>query len=473
MENIKERIEKWVDGREADIIADISRLVAIRSVAGEPGEGMPFGEGPAAALREAMEICRERGLIVRNHEGYVLTADINGCEAALDILAHLDVVGEGEGWETEPYRAVVKDGCLYGRGADDDKGPAVAAVYAMECARELCRESGIAMRRNARLILGTDEESGSRDIAYYYRRNKPAPNTFSPDASFPVYNVEKGLYRPSFSFRLDPAGEAALPRVLSLSGGERLNVVPAEAAAVVAGLDLGAVEALCRPAAERLGVGLRLKETDAGTEIAVEGRSAHASTPELGLNALTALLELLAALPLAECGSARALRRLGALFPHGDWRGSAAGIAMEDGISGPLTLAFTLLEMDSGRIAGRFDARVPVCANDENCKRVVEARLVEAGFEVSGEMSPPHHTPADSPFVKTLLRAYEAYTGNRGECLSMGGGTYVHGIEGGVAFGAAMPGFQANPHGANERLRVKDLLAACKIFAQVIIDLCA
>jgi succinyl-diaminopimelate desuccinylase len=95
MENIKERIESWVDGREAEIIADVSRLVAIRSVAGEPREGMPFGEGPAAALREAMEICRERGFIVKNHEGYVLTADLNGGETALDILAHLDVVGEG------------------------------------------------------------------------------------------------------------------------------------------------------------------------------------------------------------------------------------------------------------------------------------------------------------------------------------------------------------------------------------------
>jgi succinyl-diaminopimelate desuccinylase len=284
--------------------------------------------------------------------------------------------------------------------------------------------------------------------------------------------VEKGIYRPSFPFRLD-GREAALPRVLSLSGGERLNVIPAEARAAVAWLSPDAVEALCRPAAARLGVGLRLKETDAGAEIAVEGRAAHASMPELGVNALTALLELLAALPLAECGSTRALRRLSGLFPHGDGRGAAAGVAMEDEISGALTLAFTLLDMDSERIAGHFDARVPICATEVNCKRVVESKLAEAGFEVTGEMSPPHHTPADSPFVKTLLGAYGTYTGNRGECLSMGGGTYVHGIEGGVAFGAAMPGFEARPHGANERLNIKDLLAACKIFAQVIIDLCA
>jgi succinyl-diaminopimelate desuccinylase len=102
----------------------------------------------------------------------------------------------------------------------------------------------------------------------------------------------------------------------------------------------------------------------------------------------------------------------------------------------------------------------------------MEARFLSLGFDVKGGMLPPHHTPEDRPFIKTLLKCYERYTGLKGECRSMGGGTYVHDVEGGVAFGATMPGFESNLHGANERLNIKDMLTACKIFAQVIYDMC-
>ena len=54
----------------------------------------------------------------------------------------------------------------------------------------------------------------------------------------------------------------------------------------------------------------------------------------------------------------------------------------------------------------------------------------------------------------------------------MGGGTYVHDIPGGVAFGAAMPEFESNLHGANERMKIDDMLTAIKIFAAVICDIC-
>ena len=86
---------------------------------------------------------------------------------------------------------------------------------------------------------------------------------------------------------------------------------------------------------------------------------------------------------------------------------------------------------------------------------------------------PSHHTPADSPFVKTLLGAYEQYTGLPGYCKAIGGSTYVHAIEGGVCFGVTMPGFEPNVHGADERIPIRDLVTAAKIFTQVIVDLCS
>ena len=184
-------------------------------------------------------------------------------------------------------------------------------------------------------------------------------------------------------------------------------------------------------------------------------------------------MALLCALPLADGPYKDALKDLNALLPHGDYLGRALGIAQEEPVAGPLTVAFTLLEVTDTGLEGRFDSRVPLCATEENCLQVAKAAFEQRGFAFSGEQDKPHHTPADSPFVKTLLKRYEEYTGLKGECLSTGGGTYVHDIPGGVAFGCTLPGFDAHPHGADERIRVSDLMVSAKMFTHIILDLCA
>ncbi len=464
---IQEKISKWVETRRDDYLRDVSRLVSIKSVAGEAMEGMPFGEGPAAALAEAMKIAGEQGFLTKDYDGYVMTADLRTGETALDILAHLDVVGEGDGWETDPYTAVEKDGCLYGRGTDDDKGPAVAAMYAMACVRDV---AGDELKKNVRLILGTDEESGSRDIRYYYQRERSAPYTFSPDASFPVYNTEKGGFVGSFSRSWKRTD--VLPRVTGFDGGYRINVLPSDASAEVAGISAAETERLCMPLARQMGVELSAEDSENGVSLTVRGLAAHASTPEQGRNGITALIAMLNALPLAPCASSEALRALENLIPFGDGEGRALGIAMADEVSGPLTLAFSLFRMTEEGCEGSFDSRVPLCAGDENCRAAAEKRFRDAGFDFRGGMRPPHHTSGDTPFVQAMLRSYETYSGRKGECLSMGGGTYVHDIPGGVAFGASMPDFVSNLHSANERMKIDDMLTAIKIFAQVIWELC-
>lgn len=465
--DIKTAISNWVDAHRADIIADISDLVAIKSVHGEPQPEMPFGEGPARALDAGLNLCKRFGLSVKNYDYYVGTADLIEGERVLDILGHLDVVGEGDGWETDPYTATIReDGYLYGRGTDDDKGPVVAAAYAMRAVKEL----GLPIRRNARLIMGTNEETGFDDLAHYYAVEQPAPNTFSPDASFPVYNTEKGSYKPTASKNW--AAETVLPRVIGLQGGYRINVLPADAWAIVAGLSEEEVRSIAEKTAAELGVSVTVTPVETGIKLAVTGTSCHACNPHEGNNGNTALIRILDTLPLTECTSTRALHTLATLFPHGDNYGTAIGVAQEDAIAGRLTMVLTMIEASDTGLTVRFDSRVPICATPENCAKIVESRLAAAEFTVEGGMEPTHHTPADSPFIKTLLRCYETYTGKPGECCSMGGGTYVHYIEGGVAFGAGMPGFVSNLHGANEHICIEDLLTACKIFAQVIVDLC-
>ena len=88
-------------------------------------------------------------------------------------------------------------------------------------------------------------------------------------------------------------------------------------------------------------------------------------------------------------------------------------------------------------------------------------------------MVPPHWVDEGAPLVSTLLDCYRAYTGDQtARPLAIGGATYVHSIPGGVAFGPNMPGFDCRMHAADERIRLADLLTACKIFTQAIADLC-
>ena len=461
-------IQRYVRNHERQLIEGLSRLVSIDSTLGEPGPGAPFGPGPAAALEEALRLSADWGLPGENLEGYVGVVDLNHRETALHILGHLDVVPAGEGWTvTEPFTPLLRNGMLYGRGSSDDKGPMAAALLAMQTIKEL----GVPLKRNVRLILGTDEETGFRDIQWYFARHPHAPFTLSPDADFPIINIEKGHYQPTFSASWSP--ETVLPRVTSFTGGPRLNMVPPKARAFVLGLGSDEIRQAAGHLSLEPEITFQLTEEDGGVSILCSGQNAHGSTPEEGHNAQTALLSLLSSLPLADCSSTRAIRSMAEMFPHGDHTGQSLGIAQADELSGALSLAFTMLSLSDVGFEARFDSRTPLCGTEESIRDVTRRAMERACFSLTGEIDPPHHVPADSPFIKTLSRAYEAYTGQPGHCLAIGGGTYVHGIPGGVAFGANMPGFVCNLHGPDERVRVEDLLITAMIYAQVIVDLCA
>ena len=467
--NYRKEIEGFMDAHKEEMIEDICALCRINSEKMPYVEGKPYGEGTFAALQAALAMAEGYGFTITNYDNYVGTADFNDKERQLDILAHLDVVPAGEGWtETAAYEPVVKDGRLFGRGTADDKGPAVAALYAMRAVKEL----GIPLSKNVRLILGTDEECGSSDIEYYYDKEKEAPMTFSPDAEFPVINIEKGRLEGHFNTSFEAS--AAMPRLVNVEAGIKANVVPGKAKAVVEGIEIAALEAAAAAVEAETGISFSFEGNFPVIRITAQGEGAHASTPQEGKNALTGLLALLTRLPLASCPQMDAVKALVELFPHGDTCGRAAGIAMEDELSGALTLAFSMLTVGGDSLEGIFDSRCPICSSEDNVLKVVKKNMADKGLTLENEsMVAPHHVDGDSHFVKTLLAAYEEYTGLKGSCESTGGGTYVHHLQNGVAFGAALPGTDNRMHGADEFAVVDELLVSAKIFAQVIVELCS
>ena len=466
---------EYIDSQKERFVADLARLVNIRSVREDARDGAPFGDGPKKALDEAIAICAEHGFNMTNYDYYAGETDL-GEDPALMILAHLDVVDEGEGWTKPPYEMTIEDGNLYGRGTMDDKGPALAALYAMEAVREC----GIELKKGVRLVLGCAEETGSEDMEYYFSKRPYLPYCFSPDAAYPLIHLEKGRFSPYFSKTWEAT--TAIPRVMKINGGTTANIVPCKASAVIVGMTAAQVEGICEEYKEKTGANFVLNEEfncEGGVcckklVITAEGVAAHASEPYKGINAQTALLELLCALPLADSESARAIHALNKLFPHGDTKGETVGIAMEDEISGALTFNFSVLDLNEDGLTACFDTRVPVCATKENVHDVVEQALSAHGFALRADahMIPAHHVPKDAPIVKTLLSVYEQYTGEKGEALAIGGGTYVHHIEGGVAFGCEMPGVDYRLHGPDEFVDLDTLILSAKMFAEAIVRLC-
>lgn len=450
------------------MLSTLSRLVRINSAAGKAEEGAPFGRGPAEALKEAADIARSFGLKAEDL-GYVCTVDLGPSDRQLDILAHLDVVPAGDGWTvTGPFEPKVVEGRIYGRGTADDKGPAIAALFAMKAVKEL----NIPLKRGVRLILGADEENGSRDIEWYYSNHRPAPMTFSPDAYYPVINIEKGSYQPKFNAAFEDC--AALPRIVSVNGGVKGNVIPGTAVAKLEGFCSEEVIKLADKCAVLTGTEFDCSEEGGLMTVKVTGCGAHASLPWDGNNALTALLEFIYLLPAKESEGFKKLCKIHEMFPHGDWKGNAAGVAMSDESSGCLTICLDVLNYSTEHMDGAFDSRLPLCATEENMRSVLVERFAQAGIGLENRpQNKPHCVDADSELVRGLMKCYREYTGRDDKPLAIGGGTYVHGLENGVAFGCSMPGTDNRMHGADEFAVIEELELSVRIFAQAIVDFCS
>lgn len=452
--NRKELIKNYIMSKRDEMIGDLAELVKIPSVMSEPTEGCPFGENNVKALKKAEELCKKYGFFTKNCDNYAVSADLfDNSEKHLGILCHLDVVPEGNGWTKPPFELTAEDGMLFGRGAIDDKGPAIAALYAMRCVKEL----GLPIEKNVRLILGSNEENGSADMEYYQKKESFPPLLFTPDGSYPLINIEKGMMRIKLSHKCSG-------KIVSISGGTMVNAVPEAAKAQV---KIPASE--LRKAAEKLPPEVRFDITEENgiSNISAHGKSAHASTPELGVNALTALFGL-----LAECDvdEAKAFKKL---FPFGETDGSGCGIKCSDSESGAATTVLSMAEISGESLVCMQDIRFPVC---ESCKGILE-KLENAANSVDISTEPvmqsePHHVSAESDFVKTLLGVYESVTGEKGEPIAIGGGTYVHETENGVAFGAEFPGDENNMHGADEFIKEESLLLNAEIYANAIAALC-
>ncbi|MDY3618601.1 dipeptidase PepV [Agathobaculum sp.] len=439
-----------------DLIASLQTLIRIPSVEGQLADGAPFGRDVQDCLEATLDLCRSLGFRTENIDNMVGYCEYGEGDEMIAVLGHLDVVPAGDGWTKAPFGGETEAGRIYGRGTMDDKGPTVAALYALAA----LKDAGFTPSRRIRILFGTNEETGCKDMKHYLAQGGETPVMgFTPDGEYPIINGEKGIMNCTFTKKLHQTGDYKLTR---FEGGTASNVSPAYAVAEIR-CPADAAGKIDMPR-------VTVTAIEGGLRIEAEGVSAHGSTPEQGENAIGRLAMALARLPL----SGELLNTIAFLADRigMETRGESLGIAMRDELSGDLTVNLGVAKGNERELSVTLSVRYPVTKTyDEVYPRLIKAFSL-AGFAETAMMHKAAiYMPPESELIQKLSRVYEAETGEKAVLKSIGGGTYAKSIPNLVAFGPIFPGDEVREHKPDEYMEIERLIQNAEIIAAAMYEL--
>ncbi|SMB84882.1 succinyl-diaminopimelate desuccinylase [Desulfonispora thiosulfatigenes DSM 11270] len=451
-----ETVEKY----QEEMIKSTKELINIRSVEESPRENMPFGEGVDQALKYVLNLGQELGFKVENIDNYAGHIDYGAGEEIIGVLVHLDVVPEGDGWTYPPYGSVVENGKIYGRGAIDNKGPAIASLYAMKA----LKDSGLSIKKKIRIILGTNEETNWKGIDYYLKKVKAPDMAFVPDANFPVIQGEKGI----LIFDLEKKLAQKEGSRLKIKGGNAPNMVPDSCEASIQ-LSKSDQEVYQKRLSEVKEAKIEFKENE--LIIKTTGISAHGSTPEAGLNAISLMMTVLGELPLE--GEAKEFVDLYNGKIGMGYHGENIGCALQDEVSGKLVFNVGMIDLDESKVKLTVNIRYPISYDSKRVYTGIQEKLKGTGLEITPlEEKLPIYLPEDHELVQKLMAVYREQTRDmESKPLVIGGGTYARALKNAVAFGALFMGEEEVAHQKDEYIKIETLTKCAKIYAHAMYEL--
>ena len=449
-----------------DLLKDLFELLSVRSILGtDITEETPFGSGPREALDLILSFGERDGYktkLVENKAGHI---EVGEGDEIFGILGHVDVVPVVEAdWISHPFKPEVRDGKIFARGSLDDKGPTMAAYYAVKLLDKL----GVKWNKRIRVIIGSDEETGFRCVEAYFKHEEQPASGFTPDAMFPLVYAEKA--RATFDHKLkfvDEDGNYNY-KLVKFNGGQVLNMVIASAKAELVG-EVSDIKEKFENflEQEKLDGEVTVEDT---IKLTLKGKAAHGSTPQYGINGATKLAEFLSTLGLDNNGKNFVDYIVEKLA--NDPFGEKLGIDYKDNEMGEATYNYGILDYDLEKKVGIVSTD---CRHPKKFDLVVRLNGVKVDnidIEVTSTKE-AHYVPKDDELVTTLMDVYRKYTGDtKNDAFVLGGGTYARCLKKGVAFGLLFPDKEDTMHQANEYLEVEDLLLATAIYAEGIYKLC-
>lgn len=409
-----------------ETVQTIAKLLQFDSSMRPAEEDYPFGKETADCLQYFLQLASDMGFETNNYDNYVGEV-LFGEGEPFALLAHLDVVPAGNGWTYPPFGGVINDDVskggvtgkkIWGRGAMDDKGPAVCLLYALKA----LKDQGFVPNRQIKLIVGCNEESGWKCIEYYNKVSTMPEEGFTPDANFPAIYAEKGILHVTFFFPMPNAPFTAL------RAGERPNMVCDLATAFITKKCAEALVTYENPVA-----GTRLSYDNTTNELRVYGKSAHGSTPHRGANALQALISFLSETD-ADCKYAYDV-----LFDD------VFGLTKLQDETGRLTFSPNVAQFKNGVLEITADIRYPATLQKDD----VLSLLQSVSYHVGNYQAPLYNDP-NSNLIQTLNNVYSTVTGKTQKPIAIGGGTYARALKRGCAFGPESDDEEDTIHQADE-----------------------
>lgn len=453
--------DKFIDAKQEEIISVISDLVKIPSVTmTTDNPSLPFGEHCTNALNYILEIGNSMGFKTKNIDNYCGYIEFGEGKELVGIIGHLDVVpaSETDGWTTPPFSPTIRDGKLFGRGTIDDKGPVVAALYAMKAIKDTCQIS-----KRVRLIIGLNEEKGWKCINYYKEHEEWPTIGFSPDANFPAIFAEKGI----LSVELKNHFEFKDFEIISISThNNAINVVPKYASIILKPKNDTNInsEVLSNITAKNIKVTILDNHS---IQIESFGKSSHAARPHIGINAIKILVEFLLNNFKFNSDYLKRIYDIGLFDIHSPKFMSENTLEDESGI---LTSNVAIIDYVDKKLILQINLRVPVTISLDEIQD--KYKDIFDGIEVTRlSVQDPLYVEKDSFLVTTLLNVFKHKTGLDVSPIAIGGGTYARAFENFISYGANMPGNPDLCHQVDEYIKLDDLNLATKIYADAIYEL--
>lgn len=433
---------------QQEAVKTLERLISVPSYNGPAEDGAPFGRKIRNALDEMMKICDELGFkTYEDPDGYYGYAEVGEGDKVFGVICHLDTVPAGDlkNWEHDPFKGTVINNAVYGRGSQDDKGPGIAALFAVKA----LMDAGYHFNQRIRFIYGTDEEILWRGIAQYNNKEAQIDSGISPDAEFPLIYAEKGLEQ---AYLVGPGTDK-----LNISLKNAFNAVPDKA--VYDGPKQDEVKA----ALDKHG----FKYTSDDHSITVLGKSVHAMLAPEGTNAVLRL-----AIALDDVFDFKPLDFIGKLFKE-DATGTNVLGDVEDE-SGHLTFNISSLEINEKETRMQIDLRIPVTVDRDQLLKKLNENVAPYDLKYAPfDYVAPLYVPKDSKLIQTLMAVYKDQTGDNDATPQISGGaTFARTMHNCVAFGGMLPTTPDYMHQANEQWALPDMFKAMEIYAQAIKKLC-
>ncbi|MBQ9708509.1 MAG: Sapep family Mn(2+)-dependent dipeptidase, partial [Firmicutes bacterium] len=431
--DLLKKVYENIEENKTEMVSSLSALLMVPSVAKEQGGEMPYGEAVHRAFEMVLNLAKDAGFTTwnaDNHGGHVeFPKGTEGEAGIVGILGHLDVVPEGSGWEHEPFSGDLIDGEIWGRGAADDKGPVIAALYAMKA----LKECGYEPKKSIRLILGLDEETNWHGMDYYIENVDRLPSCgFTPDADFPVIRGEKGILTFQIARKFARGTDKGL-ELSSVSGGAVPNAVPDSASAVLYNTEKNGYEDIKELLSQfRNETGYRINGRGVGKsfKVTASGVSAHGSLPHLGQNAISVLMAFLGRLNFAN-DDVNDFVGFYNDFIGFNLYGEKIGCPLSDRQSGNLVFNVGIIEMNKQSVQLDINIRYPItCSGDEVYEGIMSV-IGRYGFGIiKGREQLPICFEENHPLVATLMEVYREHTGDyEAEPVIIGGGTYARAMD--------------------------------------------